>query len=65
MLSANTRTLGIFLFAMAGYPLGYFHTEIVLLTIVSVWLIRRQNRRLAGFLREMTLAAYPEPVDPL
>jgi phosphatidylglycerophosphate synthase len=53
VMSSNYRTAGIFLFALAGMPLGYFLTEIVLLTVVSVWMIRRQNQRLAGFLREV------------
>ena len=54
VMSSNYRTLGIFLFAFAGFPIGYFWTEIVLLTIVSLWMIRRQNQRAAGFLREVT-----------
>ena len=53
VMSSNYRTIGIFLFALAGFPLGYFLTEIVLLTLVSVWLIRRQNQRLARFLRDV------------
>jgi CDP-alcohol phosphatidyltransferase len=53
LMSSNYRTLGIFLFAFAGFPLGYFLTEIVLLNGVSVWLIRRQNRRVAAFVREV------------
>jgi phosphatidylglycerophosphate synthase len=51
IMSSNYRTAGIFLFALAGCPLGYFLTEIVLLSFVSFWLIRQQNQRLAGFLR--------------
>ena len=54
VMSSNYRTLGIFLFAFAGFPIGYFWTEIVLLTIVSLWMIRRQNQRAAGFLQEVT-----------
>ncbi len=54
VMSSNYRTVGIFVFAVAGFPLGYFLTEIVLFSIVSVWLIRRQNQRLGDFLQDVT-----------
>jgi hypothetical protein len=56
VMSSNYRTAGIFLFAVAGFPMGYFLTEIVLLSPVCFWMIRRQNRRLAGFLRDLAVA---------
>jgi phosphatidylglycerophosphate synthase len=56
VMSSNYRTAGIFLFAAAGFPMGYFLTEIVLLSPVCFWMIRRQNRRLAGFLRDLAVA---------
>lgn len=64
VMSSNYRTAGIFLFAFAGYPLGYFLTEIVLLTIVTVWLIRRQKKRFAGFLRDMTREGVRDEASP-
>lgn len=53
VMSANSRTLAIFLFALAGFPLGYFLAEIILFSAISLWLIRRQDRRSARFLREL------------
>jgi phosphatidylglycerophosphate synthase len=57
VMSANYRTLGIFLFALAGFPLGYFLAEIILFSAISLWLIRRQDRRYARFLRDLTPGA--------
>ena len=57
VMCSNYRTAGIFLFAIAGFPLGFFLTEIVPLTILSVWLIRRQNQRHAVFLQDVLIAA--------
>ncbi|MCB8881054.1 CDP-alcohol phosphatidyltransferase family protein [Acidisoma cellulosilytica] len=62
VMCSNYRTVGIFLFALAGCPIGYFLTEIVLLSAVSFWLIDRQNRRLADFLRQVTVEGVSGPV---
>ena len=53
VLSANTRTLGIFLCALLGAPLAYFAFEIVGLGVVLVVLTRRQHARQASFLRDL------------
>jgi phosphatidylglycerophosphate synthase len=57
VMSANYRTLGIFVFALAGFPLGYFLAEIILFSAISLWLIRRQDRRSARFLRDLAPGA--------
>jgi phosphatidylglycerophosphate synthase len=61
VMSSNYRTAGIFLFAFAGFPLGYFLAEIVVLSVVCLWLIRLQNRRLAGFLLDIETRSRPDP----
>ena len=43
IMSANYRTLGIFLFAVVGYPLYYFFWEIVGLSLLSVLLLSGQR----------------------
>lgn len=42
-LSANNRTIAIFIFCIAGYPLGYFVYEALCLTIVLLLLLRRNR----------------------
>lgn len=49
VLSANTRTLGLFAFAMAGVPLWYFVVEIVGLGSVLAVLLARQGGRYRRF----------------
>ena len=49
MLSANYRTLGIFVFAICGAPLLYFVFEIVVLSAVLAVLAFRQHVRFARF----------------
>ena len=49
LLSSNTRTIGIFLFAVAGIPLGYFCAEILLLTALLAWLLADQRQRCVVF----------------
>ncbi len=44
IMSANYRTLGIFVFAAIGYPLYYFFWEIVGLSLLSVLLLSGQPR---------------------
>ena len=43
IMSANYRTLGIFVFAVAGYPIYYFAWEIVVLSLVSLLLLSGQR----------------------
>ncbi|WP_419757690.1 CDP-alcohol phosphatidyltransferase family protein [Acidisoma sp.] len=64
LMCSNYRTAGIFLFSMAGIPLGYFLTEIVLLTLVCVWLIRLQNQRVASFLRDVAREGVLDEASP-
>ncbi len=49
LLSANMRTLAIFLFALAGAPLLYFLFEIFALTGLLAWLLAAQRARYAAF----------------
>ena len=49
VLSANYRTLGIFVFALCRAPLLYFEFEIVVLSLVLAVLARRQRTRFARF----------------
>lgn len=48
LLSANTRTLAIFLFTFAGMPLLYFVFEIFVLTAVLAALLADQRKRYAS-----------------
>lgn len=57
VMSANYRTLGIFVFALAGAPLYYFWFEIVGFSVVSLLLLRRRRARYALFFRGL------EPAD--
>jgi phosphatidylglycerophosphate synthase len=50
VLSANYRTLGIFLAALLKAPRYYFGFEIVGFSAILVWLIRRQSARYGMFL---------------
>ena len=43
IMSANYRTLGIFVFAVFGYPLHYFFWEIIALSLLSVLLLSGQR----------------------
>ncbi len=43
LMSANYRTIGIFLFTLSGIPLYYFYTEIVGLSLVLVLLLAKQR----------------------
>ena len=53
VLSANTRTLGLFAFALAGVPLGYFCAEIVGLGAVLLVLLSRQDARYRALFRSL------------
>lgn len=45
ILCSNYRTLAIFIFCLAGLPLGYFLYEIVVLNLALLGLTRMQRRR--------------------
>jgi CDP-diacylglycerol---serine O-phosphatidyltransferase len=49
VLSSNTHTVAIFLFALAGVPLFYFLFEIFGLTAALLWLLAAQRRRHEDF----------------
>ncbi len=50
VMSANYRTLGIFVAALFGVPLFYFCFEIIGLSAILIVLLRRQRDRYAAFL---------------
>ncbi len=54
VLSANTRTLGLFLCALLRLPLLYFALEIVALSVLLALLLHRQRRRSRRFLGLVT-----------
>jgi hypothetical protein len=49
VMSANYRTLGIFVFAIIGYPLYYFFWEMIGLSLLSILLLSGQKRLYARF----------------
>jgi phosphatidylglycerophosphate synthase len=51
VLSANYRTLGLFVFAVAGFPLYYFIWEIVALSLLTVFLLCGQRNLYRTFFR--------------
>jgi phosphatidylserine synthase len=56
VMSANYRTLGIFLCALAGVPLYYFAFEIVGFSVILVMLLARQQARYGAFLKAVAPA---------
>ncbi|MFZ5609659.1 MAG: CDP-alcohol phosphatidyltransferase family protein [Pseudomonadota bacterium] len=42
LLSANQRTLAIFIFVVMGWPAGYFWFELIVLSAYMAWLIARE-----------------------
>lgn len=50
LLSANNRTMAIFGFCLAGYPLGYFIYEAVLLNVALIGLLRLNKRNRSAFM---------------
>jgi phosphatidylserine synthase len=60
VMSANYRTLGIFLFALAAVPQYYFWFEIVGLSLISMALLRRRRARY-----ELFFAGLAGPRDDL
>jgi len=54
ILSSNYRTLGIFICALLGLPLLYFVFEIFGFSMILIILARRQTRRAAGFIAELS-----------
>jgi phosphatidylglycerophosphate synthase len=61
ILSANYRTLGIFLAALLKAPQYYFGFEIVGFSAILVWLLRRQSVRYRAFLGALQTAASEQP----
>ncbi len=53
MMSANYRTLAIFLFTLLQVPLFYFYFEIILLSTILVGLLHWQRAHYARFFREL------------
>ena len=56
VLSANTRTMGIFAFALCGVPLFYFYAEIAGLSATLVLLLVGQQRRYRRFAASLAVA---------
>ena len=56
-MSANYRTLGIFLCALAGQPLAYFAFEIVGFNVIWLALLAGQRARRQRFLRDLETAS--------
>lgn len=54
ILSSNSRTIAIFLCALAGAPLLYFLFEIFILSAVLATLLAAQNRRYEAFAATLT-----------
>jgi hypothetical protein len=50
ILSANYRTIAIFLFAVAGMPMFYFLFEVFGFSAIMAWLLASQRRRYRLFL---------------
>jgi len=61
VLSANYRTLGIFLAALLEGPQYYFVFEIVGFSAILVWLLRAQRIRCATFLDSLRTALDQQP----
>ncbi|MDE1147189.1 MAG: CDP-alcohol phosphatidyltransferase family protein [Azospirillaceae bacterium] len=57
ILSANYRTLGIFIAAAAGRPLLYFWFELIGFSLILAVLLSRQAARSARFLRDLERVA--------
>jgi len=49
ILSANNRTIGIFIFCILGSPLAYFMYEIIVLNLVLFWLLKRNRSAAMAF----------------
>jgi len=54
LLSANNRTLAIFIFCLAGYPLGYFIYEAALLSLALVGLLRLNKSSRSEFMEAIS-----------
>ncbi|HLZ03967.1 MAG TPA: CDP-alcohol phosphatidyltransferase family protein [Bradyrhizobium sp.] len=59
VMSANYRTLGIFVFALAGAPQYYFWLEIVGGSVISVALLRKRQARYRSFFEGLGMADEP------
>ncbi len=53
VLSANTRTLCLFAFALAGVPLYYFYAEVAGLSAILLVLLARQDARYRALFRSL------------
>ena len=56
VMSANYRTLGLFIFSLLQIPLFYFYVEILGFSAILAGLLYWQRRRYALFFREMQAA---------
>lgn len=55
LLSANNRTFAIFVFCIAGYPLGYFIFEVSVLTLVLFGLLSNNAKARNAFMKSLLL----------
>lgn len=55
LLSANNRTIAIFLFCFAGQPLAYFVFEIVILSLIMLGLFKTNKRAKNAFVAQLDL----------
>lgn len=55
LLSANNRTIAIFLFCIAGQPLAYFVFEIVILSLIMLGLLKMNARARSAFAAQLDL----------
>jgi len=63
VLSANYRTVGIFLCALLKAPLLYFFFEVVGFSLILAWLTVRQHGRFALFLEAWMPRIEPRSTD--
>lgn len=61
LLSANNRTIAIFVFCITGYPLGYFIFEVVVLTLVLLNLLNMNARTRSSFMDSLSLLKAQTP----
>ncbi|WP_428377245.1 CDP-alcohol phosphatidyltransferase family protein [Lichenicoccus sp.] len=64
VMSANYRTIGIFLFTLCGIPLYYFCAEILGLSLVLVLLLAAQRALYRRFCANLEVAGADEQVVP-
>ncbi|APH53461.1 Phosphatidylglycerophosphate synthase [Granulibacter bethesdensis] len=59
VMSANWRTISLFIFCLIGLPAGYFLMEIIGFSMVCAMLLRAQRRRRAAFVDMIRSASLP------